>query len=99
MTVTLKFIFSRFEGKEFEMEKVSMPLCDVVDGTSCTILDVAIGGPLGQRLCDMGLCPGTTLTFIRSAPLFDPIHIRIGRYHVALRREEAKFVRVCQNAA
>lgn len=77
----------------------SMTLNDMKKAGTVTVTEVAVGGSLGQRLCDMGLCPGTQITFIRSAPLFDPIHIRVGRYHVALRRSEAKFVKVRQDAA
>ncbi len=80
------------------MEK-TMTLNDIKTSGTVTVREVAVGGSLGQRLCDMGLCAGTKITFVRSAPLFDPIHIRVGRYHVALRRSEAKFVQVSQDAA
>lgn len=77
---------------------VNMTLNDVKKSGSYTVLSVNIGGSLGQRLFDLGLCPGTEVFFVRSAPLFDPIHVRIGGYHIALRRSEAQFVEVACDA-
>lgn len=73
-----------------------MTLDDIKTASTCKVISVDIEGSLGQRLSDLGLCPGTDIHFVRSAPLFDPIHIRIGNYHIALRRSEAKFVNVEQ---
>ena len=47
---------------------------------------------LGQRLSDMGFCPGICFLFVRRAPLRDPIHVQIGSYHVALRSGEARHI-------
>lgn len=71
-----------------------MTLNDMVNTDVCKVVNVNIGGSLGQRLSDLGLCPGTDIHFIRSAPFSDPIHVRIGHYHIALRRSEAKYVEV-----
>ncbi len=71
-----------------------MTLDDIKESCSCKVVNVNIRGSLGQRLSDLGLCEGTEVHFVRSAPMFDPIHIRIGQYHIALRRSEAKFVEV-----
>jgi Fe2+ transport system protein FeoA len=37
----------------------------------------------------MGLLPGTTVTFVRAAPMGDPIEIKVRGYHLSLRLEEA----------
>ncbi len=74
-----------------------MTLNDLKASVECTVEKVNVSGALLQRLYDLGICPGTKITFVRSAPFFDPIHLQIGSYHVALRRSEAQFVEVaCQ---
>ncbi|MGV3721745.1 MAG: FeoA family protein [Actinomycetota bacterium] len=47
-----------------------------------------------QRLQEMGLIRGTTVQFVRAAPLGDPIEIRVRGYHLSLRRQEASSVLV-----
>lgn len=42
----------------------------------------------------MGLIRGTTVTFVRAAPLGDPIEIRVRGYHLSLRRQEAEAILV-----
>ena len=42
----------------------------------------------------MGLLAGTRLTLIRTAPLGDPIEIKLRGYHLTLRRSEADHVLV-----
>ena len=71
-----------------------MTLNNVTSSGTCKVLNVNIAGSLGQRLADLGLCPGTHIHFVRAAPLYDPIHVRIGGYHIALRRREAQYVEV-----
>jgi ferrous iron transport protein A len=46
------------------------------------------------RLQEMGLLPGTTVTLVRTAPLGDPIEIKVRGYHLSLRKSEAEFVLV-----
>jgi ferrous iron transport protein A len=40
----------------------------------------------------MGLIRGTTVQFVRVAPLGDPIEIRVRGYHLSLRRQEAEAI-------
>lgn len=47
-----------------------------------------------QRLMEMGLFEGEELEVIRLAPLGDPLEIRLGDYHLSLRRSEAARVRI-----
>jgi len=49
---------------------------------------------LVQRLMEMGLFEGEDIEVIRLAPLGDPIEIRLGDYHLSLRRSEAARVRI-----
>ncbi len=71
-----------------------MTLNDLKEPTELLVTSVHVEGSLRQRLFDLGICPGTQITFIRTAPLADPIQVKIGQYHVALRRSEAQFVEV-----
>jgi Fe2+ transport system protein FeoA len=47
-----------------------------------------------QRLSEMGLVPGARLRLVRRAPFGDPLEIEIGRFHLALRRTEARRIEV-----
>ncbi len=46
------------------------------------------------RLREMGLLPGTRITLVRSAPLGDPLEIKLRGYHLTLRKTEAEHVLV-----
>ena len=50
--------------------------------------------PLKNRLMTMGLGPGTAVTVLRSAPLGDPMALRVRSYHLALRRDDAASIEV-----
>lgn len=69
-----------------------MTLDDVRSMARCRVERVTAEGMLGQRLSDMGFCPGICVLFVRRAPLRDPIHVQIGSYHVALRSDEARYI-------
>lgn len=55
---------------------------------------VQVEGSSAHRLAEMGLLKGTELQFIRSAPMGDPIEVRVRGYHLSLRRTEAAGVLV-----
>ena len=44
------------------------------------------------RLREMGVLPGTVVTLVRTAPLGDPIEIKVRGYHLTLRKSEADHV-------
>jgi ferrous iron transport protein A len=46
------------------------------------------------RLREMGLLAGTRVTLIRTAPLGDPIEIKVRGYYLTLRKSEADLVLV-----
>lgn len=71
-----------------------MSLCDVLPGASCRICRLHGGGPVRQRLLDLGFQPGREVTVVRSAPLNDPIELRLGESFIVLRRREAAHVEV-----
>ena len=47
-----------------------------------------------QRLLEMGLTCGVRLQMVRSAPLGDPVEVRVRGYHLSLRRQEAQSITV-----
>lgn len=46
------------------------------------------------RLREMGLMPGTALELVRTAPLGDPLEVKVRGYHLTLRKSEADHVLV-----
>jgi ferrous iron transport protein A len=46
------------------------------------------------RLREMGLLAGTRITLIRTAPLGDPLEIKVRGYYLTLRKSEADLVLV-----
>jgi ferrous iron transport protein A len=46
------------------------------------------------RLREMGLLTGTPVTLVRTAPLGDPLEIKIRGYHLTLRKSEADHILV-----
>lgn len=61
---------------------------------SATIKAVRTDGLLKQKLFNMGFIPGVEVEMIRSAPLLDPLEVKILDYLVTLRREEARIIEV-----
>lgn len=73
---------------------------------SITLADLAVGGHgvvdgfapgsgvYRQRLLAMGLIRGTRFEVCRVAPLGDPVEIRLRNYHLSLRGDEARALRV-----
>jgi len=49
---------------------------------------------LAIRLADLGFCPGTPVQVVRRAPLGDPVLYELRGYRIALRRGEARRIRV-----
>ena len=43
---------------------------------------------------EMGLIAGTEFQLVRFAPLGDPLEVRVRGYHLSLRKEEARHIRV-----
>jgi Fe2+ transport system protein FeoA len=58
-------------------------------GQSACIVRIDGVGGTRLRLQELGLLPGTTVEFVRAAPLGDPIEVRVRGYHLSLRRQEA----------
>ena len=61
---------------------------------SAVIKDVGGQGSLRQHLLDMGIIPGAKVTMIKSAPMGDPIEIRIHDYELTIRVDDAERIKI-----
>lgn len=57
-----------------------------------TISAVHGEGALRNRLLDMGLIPHTQVQLQKTAPMGDPIEIKVRGYELTLRLEEASYI-------
>lgn len=71
-----------------------MQLSELKSGESARILSVGGKGSLRQHFLDMGLIPGKTITYMKAAPMGDPIEYRIWGYELTLRLSDAENIRV-----
>ncbi len=70
-------------------------LGDLTPGARATVVAVEGEDLVVQRLLEMGFVEGTGVEFLRTAPLGDPIEVRLeGRYNLSLRRAEAHLITV-----
>lgn len=69
-------------------------LAELPVGASARVTGFPVEGAAFLRLREMGLLPGTTCTLVRTAPLGDPLEIKVRGYHLSLRRSEARHVRI-----
>ena len=63
-------------------------------GTTARVVAVNGTGQIAKRLMEMGVVPGAPVRVIKSAPLGDPLEVRVRNSHLALRRAEAQTVTV-----
>ena len=63
-------------------------------GKSAVITTVGGEGALRCRLLDMGLIPRTRVTLHKTAPMGDPIQIRVRGYELTIRLSDAAKIEV-----
>ena len=71
-----------------------MSLAHLPKGAHARVLAVTGTGPVARRLMEMGLVPGAHVRMIKSAPLGDPLEVRVRGYHLAVRKAEAQTITV-----
>ena len=69
-----------------------MTLKEMKVGQSAVITAVGGQGELRLRFLDMGLIPRTEVTLIKTAPMGDPMEIRVRGYELTLRLEDARVI-------
>lgn len=73
-----------------------MTLDELKIGGSAVITAVGGEGALRCRLLDMGLIPKTKVMLQKTAPLGDPIQIRVRGYELTLRLEDARNIEITE---
>lgn len=73
---------------------MEIPLKDLKNGQKGTIVAFNGDGKIRKRLMEMGIIRGETVELERTAPLGDPIQIRVKGYRLSLRKSEAADVMV-----
>ena len=63
-------------------------------GQKATIMHIGGANALRRRFIEMGIVKGETILVERHAPLGDPMEYFIKGYHLALRKEEAAYIKV-----
>ena len=71
-----------------------MTLAELETGSSAIISTVGGSGSLRQHLLDMGIIPGALVKMVKTAPLGDPLEIRIHNYELTLRFNDAKEINI-----
>ena len=69
-------------------------LSELAVGTSATVREFRLTSNTGVRLREMGMLVGSPLTLVRTAPLGDPLEIKLRGYHLTLRKTEAEHILV-----
>ena len=77
----------------------TLPLSQLAVGASGTVRDLPKQGAAFLRLREMGLLAGTVVTLVHTAPMGDPLEIKVRGYHLTLRRTEADHVLIEPAAA
>lgn len=72
----------------------SIKLSELAVGASATVREFPKTGTAFIRLREMGLLAGTRLTLIRTAPMGDPLEIKLRGYNLTLRKSEAEHILV-----
>ena len=63
-------------------------------GQKAKIMSVEAMGEVNQRIRDMGLIPGSTISIVGHAPLKDPVAVRLSGVTISLRNNEADHIHV-----
>lgn len=69
-------------------------LKDVKIGDSAVVKKVHGEGALRRRIMDMGITKGVSIKLRKTAPLGDPLELRVRGYELTLRRSDAEIIEV-----
>ncbi len=72
----------------------SIPMRQMQIGQKARITSVEAVGEVNQRIRDMGLIPGSTVSIVGRAPLKDPVAVRLSGVTISLRNNEADHIQV-----
>jgi len=63
-------------------------------GRRARVIGYTEDNPVSRRLMELGLFPGREITYLRNAPLRDPLQIQVGSTSLSLRHSEASLIAV-----
>lgn len=69
-----------------------MNIMDLKPGQSGEILEINADDKLKNKLLELGMTPGTTVQFVRCAPLGDPVNIKVRGFSLGIRKAVAKSI-------
>ena len=62
-----------------------MNLAELKEGQKAVLTEIGGEGALRQHFLDMGLIPGTEITYVKAAPMGDPVEYLVWGYELNLR--------------
>ena len=71
-----------------------MTLKELKKGKTASILSVGGEGALRQHFLDMGLIPKTRVLVRKTAPMGDPLELRLRGYTLTIRKSDAQQIEV-----
>lgn len=66
-----------------------MTIVDLKPGQSGEILEMNLENNIKNKLLELGMTPGTLVQFVRTAPLGDPINIKVRGFNLGIRKAVA----------
>lgn len=87
--------FKRRQNKA-RTQKPMKTLAEIRPGGLCMVRSIKHSRIFTKRLVEMGIGRGTIIEVERVAPLGDPIEIKVKGYHLSLRQEDAKAIKVIE---
>jgi len=69
-------------------------LAELLPGQRAEIVAIHGDAAIVQRLYEFGLLEGETIEFLTTAPMGDPVEIRVGNSRLTLRKADAAGVQV-----
>ncbi len=71
-----------------------MKLAELKKGQRAVITNVGGEGALRQHFLDMGIITGSEISYVKTAPMGDPIEYKVWGYELTLRKEDADRIEV-----
>ena len=66
----------------------------MIPGQQGIVVGFTNDSPLTRRLLELGLVPGRVITYLRNAPLRDPMEVQVGPSRLSIRHAEAALVAI-----
>lgn len=76
------------------MSEQALTIGHLAIGDEAIVASIDAGHTLRQRLMEMGFTEGSPLKIVRKAIFGDPIQIQIRNSHFAIRKADAKSIRI-----